>query len=138
MLTANLRSSVLVAAATLAFFAFIGCSSNTPTSPGKDLQVTNATDNFQFQVTNVRNYTNAYQYSWTNTGTVATVNQASAVTGGTAVLTIRDNAGTQVYSQSVAQNGTFDTAAGIAGTWTIVLNLTKTSGTINFRVQKKI
>ena len=141
MMNTRIRTTLtlMTALAVTGLFAllFLSCGAQT-LNPKFQPEISNVTDNFQFQVTNVRNYTNAYQYSWTNTGTVATVNQASAVTGGTAVLTIRDNAGTQVYSQSVAQNGTFDTAAGIAGTWTIVLNLTKTSGTINFRVQKKI
>jgi hypothetical protein len=90
-----------------------------------------------FQVTDVQNYTHTYAYSWTNTGTVATVNQATALTGGTAILVIRDNGGVQVYSRSLAENGTFDTGAGAAGSWSIVLTTNRASGTLNFRAQKK-
>lgn len=127
---------LVTAALALALLDMSGCGNN-PVSPGKDLQVSNAPDNFQFQVTGVQNYTHIYQYAWANTGTVASVNQASSLTGGTAVLVIRDNAGTQVYSRNLADNGTFDTAAGSAGTWTIVLTTNKATGTLNFRVQKK-
>jgi hypothetical protein len=128
--------AVMAAAVVLTSVSILGCSDN-PVSPGKDLQVANVADNFQFQVTALQNYSTSYQYTWANTGTAATVNQASSLTGGTAVLVVRDNAGTQVYARSQAENGTFDTTTGVAGSWTITLTTNKASGTINFRVQRK-
>ena len=136
MLPRKRRLAFVASALVLALLGVPGCG-NDPVSPGKDLQVTNVPDNFQFQVTNVQNYTHTYQYAWTNTGTAASVNQASALTGGTAVLVLRDGIGTQVYSRSLAENGTFDSAAGTAGTWTVVVSTNKATGTLNFRVQKK-
>ena len=136
MLSTRQRCAIMVATLLLALPSVQGCGTN-PVSPGKDLQVANAADNFQFQVTDLKNYTATYQYAWTNTGTAASANQASAITGGTAVLVIRDNAGAQVYSRSLAENGTFDTTAGITGTWAIIVVTNKASGTLNFRVQKK-
>jgi hypothetical protein len=136
MFTRKQTRAIALAAMILAPLAMLGCSSN-PVSPGKDLQVANVADNFQFQVTALQRYTATYQYTWTNTGTAASVNQASSLTGGTAVLVVKDNAGTQVYSRSQTENGTFDTTAGVAGSWTITLITNKASGTINFRVQKK-
>jgi hypothetical protein len=122
-----------LAGAALLFLA--GCSD--PVSPGKDLQISNVTDSFQFQVTDMKRYTRALSYSWMNTGTIAAVNQACSITEGTAILTIRDANGTQTYSRNLSDNGTFDTAAGTSGSWTIELALSKTTGTLNFRVQKK-
>ncbi|HSQ60800.1 MAG TPA: hypothetical protein VLT84_10270 [Acidobacteriota bacterium] len=105
-------------------------------SPGQDWQVNNAPDTFQFQATSMENYTKTLQYSWSNSGTTASVDQSCSVTDGTAALSIRDANGTQVYVRNLGQNGSFPTAAGVAGTWTLTLSLSKTTGTLNFRAQK--
>ena len=112
-----------------------GCG-NSPTSPGVQPEITNATDNFQYQVTNVQNYSHQANYVWQNTGTTASVNQATAVTGGSAMLVLLDADGTQVYSRSLAENGTFASTAGVAGSWTIRVTYSAASATVNFRVQK--
>jgi hypothetical protein len=41
-----------------------------------------------------------------------------------------------VYSRSLSDNGTFTSAAGTTGTWTIRVVFSGTSGTINFRSDK--
>ena len=99
-------------------------------------QIANVTDNFQFQVTGLSGVTVAREYTWTNTGQKADVNQATQLNGGNAVLTVRDAALTQVYSQSLAANGTFQTLTGTPGTWRIRVELANATGTVNFRVQK--
>lgn len=124
--------------AMLALGAITGCGAGgSALNPTFQPQVSNATDNFQFQATGVKSVTQTLNYSWQNSGIAATVNQATTVTGGQAILTIRDHAGTQVYSGDLVNNGTFDTATGITGSWTITLTLSNYSGTLNFRVQKK-
>ena len=121
--------------AVLSAVALGGC--NSPVAPGIQSQVNNAPDNFQYQTTSVRTYTGTASYSWSNSGTRATINQATTVTGGTMTLTITDNAGTQVYSNSMANNGTFQTSpVGVAGMWTIRIDYVGANGTVNFRVQK--
>lgn len=107
-----------------------------PVSPGQDWQVLNAPDTFQFQVTAMENYTKTIQYSWSNTGTTANVDQSCSVTDGTAMLTLRDANGTQVYSRNLGQNGSFSSTAGTPGTWTLIVSFSKTTGTLNFRAQK--
>ena len=104
--------------------------------PGNQLQVTNAPDDFQFQVTGLRNVEQTLRYSWSNTGDSANVNQASAITGGTATLTIHDPLGAVLYQAPLQTNGTFHTAKAAAGAWRIEVKLVKTDGTVNFRVQK--
>ena len=52
-------------------------------------------------------------------------------------LVITDAAGTQVYSRPLSDNGTFVTADGVAGTWTIRVTYSGAAGTVNFRAQKK-
>ena len=126
--------SALTAAAALLLFALGGCGNDS--SAGKDLQVMNVVDNFQFQVTDTKNYSHTYTYTWANSGTAATVNQASSISGGDATLILKDNTGATVYTKSLKQNGTFTTTAGVAGNWTIQLLANKVSGTLNFRAQK--
>lgn len=124
----------LAAAALLLLFAVGGCGDDS--SAGKDLQVSNAADSFQFQVTDTKSYSHTYTYTWANSGTAATVNQSSSISGGDATLILKDNTGTTVYSRSLKQNGTFTTTAGVAGNWTVQLLANKVTGTLNFRAQK--
>ena len=99
-------------------------------------QVANLTDNFQFQTTGVTNVTQTLQYTWQNTGTRATIDQATVFTSGTATITLRDAAGAQMYTASLAQNGSFQSTAGQSGAWTIIVTVNNFNGTMNFRVQK--
>jgi hypothetical protein len=113
----------------------VGCTSST--GPGVEPEITNAVDNFQYQVTSVQNYTHHTSYTWQNTGAQANVNQATTITRGNATLIILDGAGTQVYSRSLVDNGTFATEMGTPGSWTIRIAYYSASGTVNFRVQKR-
>lgn len=115
--------------------ALTACNDSS-TSPGREPQVVNATDNFQYQISDIRGFTGSHVYSWQNTGTTAKINQATAITSGAVTLVLRDASGTQVYSRSLADNGTFASNAGVAGQWTIVVTYTSASATVNFRVDK--
>jgi hypothetical protein len=55
---------------------------------------------------------------------------------GDATLFIADGAGAQVYQRSLAENGTFTTAAGTAGTWTVRLKFAEASGNATFHITK--
>lgn len=112
-----------------------GCSSNSSLAPFQP-QTNNVANNFQMQATGVTDVTTILNYTWQNDGTTGNVNQATTVNKGTATLTIQDANGTQVYTKSLADNGTFTTSAGVAGNWKIRVNLSNYSGTLNFRIQK--
>jgi len=127
---------LLSAIASLLLLAVASGCGNDPVSPGRDWQVNNAPDTFQFQATAMENYTTTLQYSWSNSGTTANVDQSSSVSDGSASLTLRDANGTQVYSRNLGQNGSFSSAAGTSGTWTVTVTMSKTTGTLNFRAQK--
>jgi hypothetical protein len=133
----HLRSPFVAGIAALAVIALAaGCGNSTgPLAPFQP-QINNVTDDFQFQATGVTNVTWTFNYSWLNSGDSATVNQATTITGGTAVLTISDSTGAQLYSQSLSANGTFGMTKGIHGHWTVKVVFTNYSGTVNFRVQK--
>jgi len=107
-----------------------------PTGPGIQPQVINTTDNFQYQVSNVQDYTGTLSYTWQNTGVQATINQSTTVPSGSISLVVLDANGTEVYSRSLADNGTFTTAAGVAGAWTIRIVYNSADATVNFRADK--
>ncbi len=119
----------------VALFAACSGSGTAPLSPFQP-QINNAPDNFQFQATGVTNVTTTVTYTWQNSGTGASVNQATTVTAGSATVTPYDANGTQVYTRSLADNGTFAANTAVSGAWTIKVVLTNYSGTANFRVQK--
>ena len=130
-----MRARLSHLAATLALIWACGDGANI-IGPGNQLQVTNAPDDFQFQVTGLRDVEQTLRYTWANTGDSANVNQASAITGGSATLTIRNPGGAVVYQAPLQTNGTFHTAKATTGAWQIEVKLAKTDGTVNFRVQK--
>jgi hypothetical protein len=131
------RFRALALAVIAGSITWLGACSDSPTGPGIQPQIINQPDNFEYQVSDVQGFTGTLSYSWQNTGTQANVNQATTVSGGSITLVIRDASGTQIYSRSLADNGTFVTAAGQAGTWTVrVVYSGAVAPVVNFRAQK--
>ena len=112
------------------------CGSSSATAPRYQPQVVNLANNFAFQVSALDNVSDNIQYAWQNDGTTANVNQSPSNLSGTVSLVILDANGTQVYSRSLADNGTFTTSVGKAGSWTMRVGFSQASGAVNFRVQK--
>jgi len=113
---------------------------DSPAAPGIEPQITNNTDVFSYQVSDLAGVTGSWDYAWHNTGTVAKITHASdAGAAGAATVTIRDAAGTQVYSESFATSGEVMTSpAGLAGTWTISVTFSSYTNTqVNFAVIKQ-
>ncbi len=131
------QTKVFIAILLMAVAAISGCGGGNALAPQFQPQVANVPDNFQFQTTGVTNITQTLQYTWSNSGLLASINHSSAITSGTANLTIKDSAGTQVYSGALVSSGTVTSSpSGLSGNWTIIITLTNVSGTMNFRVQK--
>lgn len=128
-------ASVLAPCILLAAVAACGDDANT-LGPDNQPQVSNLVNTFEWQVSGLDNVSQTLTYIWTDTGTSADVNQASALTDGSATLAIMDATGVEVYSGSLGENGTFQTSAGTTGDWTIRVTLTHASGNLNFRVEK--
>ena len=127
-----------IALAALVFLA--ACSSDPVAPPGIQPQITNLTDAFSFQITNLNTVTGTYDYTWQNTGTLARVTHSTnAGATGTATLVLRDAVGTQVYSGTLASSGQpVSSPAGVAGAWTVRLVFTGYSNTqVNFAVAKQ-
>ncbi|MEN8374338.1 MAG: hypothetical protein ABFS34_02700 [Gemmatimonadota bacterium] len=100
-------------------------------------QISNATDNFQLQASNVQDVTATLDYSWENTGTSASVDHSTTLSAGSARVIVKDASGAKVYDAALEASKNEDTAAGSSGTWTVSLVLVNYDGTLNFRVQKK-
>ena len=117
--------------------ALVGaCGADSALAPRYQPQVVNLTNSFAFQVTGLNNVSDNIQYAWQNDGTSANVNQSPSNFSGTASLVVVDAAGTQVYSRSLAESGTFATAVGKAGSWTVRVSFSGANGAVNFRLQK--
>jgi hypothetical protein len=117
-------------------FVLLAACGDSATAPGRDPEIINSADNFQYQITDIQDFSGTQVYSWQNTGTTATVNQAAAVAAGSATLVLRDANGVEVYNRSLAENGTFASSAGAAGTWTVRVTYSGADATVNFRVDK--
>jgi hypothetical protein len=111
------------------------CGDST-TAPGRDPEIINTADNFQYQITDIQGFSGTHSYTWSNTGTTATVNQSASVSSGAVGLVLLDANGVQVYSRSLADNGTFSSGAGAAGSWTVRVTYSSADATVNFRVDK--
>jgi hypothetical protein len=128
------------AAALIALVVAAAACGDGPTAPGIQPQITNLTDAFSYQVSSIQNFSGTYNYTWQNTGTVAKITHASdAGSTGTATLTVKDGAGTQVYSGQLVSSGQPLTApAGVAGGWTITVVYGNYSNSqVNFGVAKQ-
>ena len=126
-----------IRAATLAALVLVAACGDGPTAPGIQPQITNLTDSFSYQVSSIQGFTGTYTYTWQNTGTVAKITHASdAGATGTATLSVKDAAGTQVYSgQMVSSGQPLSAPAGVAGAWTIRVVYSNYSNTqVNFAV----
>jgi hypothetical protein len=118
-----------------AILLLAGCG-DSATAPGRDPEIINSADNFQYQITDIQGFSGTQVYSWQNSGTTATVNQAAAIAAGSATLVLRDANGLEVYTRSLADNGTFSSSAGTAGSWTVRVIYSGADATVNFRLDK--
>jgi len=126
-----------VRAAAAASLALAVACGDGPTAPGIQPQISNLPDAFSYQVSSIQNFTGTYSYQWQNSGSVAKITHASdAGATGSAMLTVRDAAGTQVYSEQLVSSGQpLSSPAGVAGVWTIVIAYSNYSNTqVNFAV----
>jgi hypothetical protein len=120
----------------IAGVVLLAACGDSATAPGRDPEVINTADNFQYQISDIQEYSGTQVYSWQNTGTTATVNQSAAVSAGAVTLVLQDANGVQVYSRSLAEDGTFSSSAGAAGTWSVRVVYSAADATVNFRVDK--
>lgn len=130
-----IRSRILFMAI-IAAVALLPACNGTPTSPGVNPEIVNLPDTFAYQVSSIQNFSGTSTYQWQNSGTSANVNLSAEQSGGGALLVVIDANGTEVFSHSLGDNGTFVTATGVAGTWTIRVVYDSFTGTVNFRSEK--
>ena len=116
--------------------AVVAACKTTPTSPGVEPEIVNTPDAFAYQVSSIQNFSGTATYQWENSGTTANINLSAAQLAGGALLVVMDANGTEVFSRSISENGTFATSAGAAGQWSIRVVYEGFSGTVNFRAER--
>src|SRR5262245_59169770 len=113
------RLNVLSYSAGLMLLGLLGCGDST-TGPFSNLSATNNPDDFVFIAkTFGRPATTTLHYTWQNTGNVAQVALGNAAVAGgglapiqgTASITIKDNAGNQVYTHDLKGDAADTTTA---------------------------
>jgi hypothetical protein len=130
----DMRRAVVTLCASIMSAPLLACDGANLIGPENQLEIANDTDRFEWQATGLENVTQTLTYTWHNTSTSADINQASSITSGTATLTITCVNENEMYSRSLAENGTFQTTVGQSGDWTIAVELVGVDGTLNFRV----
>jgi len=123
--------SLLVALALLG-----GCDTRVATGPAFQPQVVNVANDFAFQANALDGVNGVREYTWQSDGSAASVSQLPSNLSGTVSLFILDGGGTQVYQHALTDTGTFTTAAGAAGSWTVRVRLEDASGSVTFHVRK--
>jgi hypothetical protein len=114
----------------------VGCGDDPTSSQVPD--VTNTQDNFHFALKDAKSLDTTITYWWQMGGTTANVNQNSDIKGGNADVIIEDAADQQVYRTDLTEDGSFASSFGAeGGFWKIRFTLSKFSGSIDFRAQRK-
>jgi hypothetical protein len=133
-----MRSISLAAAALVASFAVTGCGDDEPAAPlsAFEPEIISRQDSFEFQVSDAVNMNATLEYSWPNSGAQAAIDHSSAITSGSASVSILDAGAVEVYSGALVASANQPTASGEPGTWTIRVMLSDCSGTLNFRAEK--
>lgn len=126
----------LAAASLLAASALASCDTRTVTEPVFQPQVVVVPTEFAFQASALQNVSSANEYVWQSGAGSATVSQLPDNLRGDVSLVVLDGAGTQVYQHALTDTGTFTTAPGVAGTWTVRVRLNDASGALTFRLTK--
>ena len=116
-----------------AAIALAGCESTNTLDPSQ-ITVISLSDDFSFSATALDNVTDGERYLMSMTGTQAVVDVTQAITSGTAILQIRDGAGTIRYQEDIGDAVDSVTVVSIAGLWQIDVALTKVSGEFSFTV----
>ena len=134
-LQSHRRSAVLLACSTFFVVVLCGCSDDPVALAPFEPEIVNVADSFSMQATGVKNVTTTVNYTWNNSATRATIDHSTTSDAGSAVLEIRDSAGTVVYSENLSPSLNEASSEGLAGDWTIQVKFTGYSGTLNFTVQ---
>lgn len=133
----NAFARILAPLVLLAVLSACGSDNNNVIAPQFEPEVVNLQDSFSFQATGTTNVTQTLVYHWENTGPSANVDQSCSISDGSATVTVLDAQGTTVYTRNLTDDGSFPTADGLSGTWTIRVTLSNASGTLNLSLQKR-
>jgi hypothetical protein len=124
--------------AAIMFAAILIACGGDPLGPDGRAQVTRSTDNFLLQMWDLSDATETRSYTWQNTGTQATIEIFQVACSGSAILIVKDDAGTVVHQEDISNDNDTDTSVGVAGDWTIEVQLQNVNCSFSFRLFKKI
>jgi len=113
----------------------VGCANEI--GPENQRTIVNGTDQFSYSILNLDEVSDSERFQWENTGTRAEIEIIQGISGGGALLSIQDAAGTVLYRDDIADGNDAVTEEGVAGMWIIEVSFDGTSGAFNFTVAKE-
>ena len=122
--------------AILASATLTACGSD-PLGPDGRVQASVGVDGILLQMWDLSDATDTRSYTWRNTGTQATVDILQLPCNGSAILIVKDGAGTIVHQEDILNDNDTDTSIGIAGEWTIEVQLQDVNCSFSISVNKK-
>ena len=125
-------------AAVIMIIAMLTACGGDSLGPDGRVQATVGIDNFLLQMWDLSDATETRSYAWQNTGTQATIDILQLACSGSAILIVKDDAGTVVHEEDIFNDNDTDTSVGVAGDWTIEIQLQNVNCSFSFRVFKKI
>jgi len=128
------RATLWVVSGVLA--AVLACE-GLPSSPGSEPDITNKTGYFAYQVSGIRNYSGYDFFTWENRGSEVFVHISPSPESGDALIVLVDAEGRHVFAQSASAQGTFPSAEGIPGWWTVRIYCAAFTGTVTFSARAR-
>jgi hypothetical protein len=101
--------------AAIMFAAILIACGGDPLGPDGRALVTRSVDNFLLQMWDLSDATETRSYTWQNTGTQATLEIFQVPCSGSAILIVKDAAGTVVHQEDIFNDNDTDTSVGVAG-----------------------
>jgi len=132
-----MKNFIGITSATLLVTGFLVACGDNPLGPEGQYQVSSAADNFTLSMWYLEDAVDTRTYKWENTGPQATVYESQILSSGSVILTIRDAEGTVVHQSDVVSDFDGDTEVGVAGSWTIEVELQNANGMFDISIIKK-
>lgn len=112
-----------------------GCQARNPYAPGTHLTASNTPDDLRFQLLAVSENSTTFNYDWTHSQDSASLSISPSPSSGTAILSIQDAAGSEIFNHSLLEAGNFTVTSNTSGNWTVRVILGGFTGNVSFHLQ---
>lgn len=139
----SLKLKLCTSALFAALFVLSSCNQNPPLTPTNSLAsaitaVSNQVDNISIAYSSLSGVTDNISYTYACTGDTSELSIGGYLTGGSLDVTITDNQGNSIYSQTLQNTLGFNgTLTAQSGNWDVEIQLNNVSGEIGINCEKQ-